>query len=159
VDTLPFAIQVGALSSLDAALAAADSLERRNARTIVAPIRLRGSRATYRLLVGPFANAAQAEVALRVLRAAGLVGTGVGGVVSVPLSLQLAAGLSRAAAEDARSKLRAAGVPTFLLGEADGTFAVYAGAYDAATQAALLEDLLTPTGSAGALVPRVGYLP
>jgi len=159
IDTLPFAIQIGTWPSLAAALASADSLERHGARTIVAPIRPPGSRATFRVLVGPFGNSTQASLSLRGLRAAGLVPVGVGDVVSVPLSLQLAAGLTRGTAEDARTKLRAAGVPSFLLGEGDGTFTVYAGAYDAATQAALLQDLLTPTGSAGMLVPRVGYVP
>lgn len=159
IDTLPLAIQIGTWPTLAAALSSADSLERHGARTIVAPIRPPGGRATFRVLVGPFGNSTQASLSLRGLRAAGLVPVGVGDVVSVPLSLQLAAGLNRATAEDARTKLRLAGVPSFLLGEGDGTFTVYAGAYDAATQAALLEDLLTPTGSAGMLVPRVGYVP
>jgi hypothetical protein len=159
VDTLSVAIQVGTWSTLQAALANADSLERHGARTIVAPIRPSGAPATFRVFVGPFARATQATLALGGLRAAGLVPVGAGRVVSVPLSLELAAGLTRDAAENARADLRRAGVPAFVLGSPDGTFAVYAGAYDAATQAALLQDLLTPTGSAGTLVPRVGYVP
>ena len=46
-----------------------------------------------------------------------------------------------------------------LLRQADGAFRLYAGAYGAATQAVLLQDLLTPTGAAGDLVPRVGSVP
>jgi hypothetical protein len=96
---------------------------------------------------------------LGALRAAGLVPATGGGVADVPLSLGLGVAMSHTEALAERDRLRAAGVPVFLLGQSDGSFRLYAGAYEAGAQASLLQDLLTPTGGAGSLGPRAGYVP
>ena len=159
VESLPFAVQVAATRTLQAALAAADSLEADTVPVVVAPIRIAQRGAFFRIYAGPYASAARADSALRSLRARGLLTAGSGTVDSVPLSVALSAGLAPEAARAERARLRAAGVPVFLLRQADGSLRLFAGAYGAATQAVLLQDLLTPTGSAGDLVPRVGSVP
>jgi hypothetical protein len=63
------------------------------------------------------------------------------------------------AARAERARLRGIGVPAFVLGQADGTYRLYAGAYGKAEQAAYLDSLVTSTGSAGQLGPRVGFHP
>ena len=108
---------------------------------------------------GPYASAARADSVLNALRAAGTIAPTAGTRDSLPLSVALGAGLTREAALAERSRLRTAGVPAFILGAPDSTFRLFAGAYSASAQAALLQDLLTPTGSAGELVPRAGYVP
>mgnify|MGYP001609167212 FL=1 len=77
----------------------------------------------------------------------------------MPLSFALAGGLGPNAAQAERSRLREAGVPCFILGQADGTYRLFAGAYESAAQAAALHTLLSATGGAGELVPRVGFVP
>jgi hypothetical protein len=159
VESLPFAVQVAATRTLPAALLVADSLEADTVPAVVAPIRLAQRGAVYRVYAGPFATRERADSVLGRLRARGVVGRTAGTVDSVPLSVALGRGLAPEAARAERARLRGAGVPVFLLRQADGAWRLYAGAYAAATQAVLLQDLLTPTGSAGELVPRVGSVP
>ena len=159
VESLPFAVEVRSGRAMPAALLLADSLESRHVPAIVAPIRLRGAAALWRVYAGPYASLARADSALTALHAAGVIAANDGVVDSVPMSFALAGGLTRDAALAERARLRAAGVPTFILGQADGNYRLYAGAYEASTQAALLQDLLTPTGSAGILLPRAGTVP
>ena len=79
--------------------------------------------------------------------------------VLVPLSLALRRVATSVAARAERGRLRAAGIPAFTLGQADGTYRLYAGAYGTPEQAAYLDSLVTSTGSAGQLGPRVGFHP
>jgi len=159
VESLPFAVQVAATRTLVTALTVADSLEVDTVPSVVAPIRLAQRGAYFRVYAGPFATQARADSALRALRARGILAAQGGTVDSVPLSVALSGDLTADAARAERARLRAAGVPVFLLRQQDGAYRLYAGAYAAATQAVLLQDLLTPTGSAGDLVPRVGSVP
>jgi hypothetical protein len=159
VESLPYAVQVAATRTLPAAFVIADSLEADAVPAVVAPIRLAQRGAFFRVYAGPYATQARADSTLRILRARGFLAAGAGTVDSVPLSVALSRGLAPEAARSERARLRAAGVPVFLLRQADGSLRLFAGAYGAATQALLLQDLLTPTGSAGDLVPRVGSVP
>jgi hypothetical protein len=159
VESLPFAVQVAALSDLVDAFVAADSLQAHGTPAIIAPVRLRGRGVRYRVHAGPFASAVRADSVLAALRNAGTITSTAGTRDSLPLSIALGAGLTRGAARAEQLRLRTVGVPAFILGAADGTFRLFAGAYSASAQAVLLQDLLTPTGSAGELVPRAGYVP
>jgi cell division septation protein DedD len=141
------------------AFAMADSLEAHGTPAIVAPLRLRGRGVFYRVHAGPFASAAHADSVLTALRASGLIARTAGTRDSLPLSVALGAGLTQGAARAERIRLRAAGVAAFILGSSDSTFRLFAGAYNASAQGKMLQDLLTPTGSAGDLVPRAGYVP
>lgn len=155
VESLPWTVPVASLPSLAEALALADSLEQRHVPAIVSPVRVRG-RATFRVHAGPFTSRSSADSELAQVRASRFAS---GGPDSMPLSVALAGGMSRTQAFAERARLRLVGVPTFILGQDSGTFRLYAGAYDASAQAALLTDILTPTGGAGTLVPRSGYVP
>ena len=159
VESLPYTVQIAALPSLASAFALADSLEARGHPTIVAPIRQPGRAALYRVHTGPYATSARADSALAALRGAAVLAANAGAAVMTPLSVALSGPHTREAALAERTRLREAGVPAFILGDSVGTFHLHAGAYDAAAQATLLQDLLTPTGGAGVLAPRTGYVP
>lgn len=155
---LPFALQVAVLPRLAEAFALADSLEAHGARTIIAPGLVNGRGKFYRVHAGPFASRARTDSARAALAASGMLPRGAGMVTSVPLSVALSGTLSRGAAASERTRLRRAGVPAFVLGQPDGTYRVYAGAFARAVSRTLLHDLLTPIGGAGDLVTRAGIV-
>lgn len=158
VDTLPFAVQVSAWTSLVFALDAGDALEGHGLPPIIAPTRL-GRRLWYRVYTGPVATRGAADSLLGALRAAGLDRPRTAAAALVPLSLALRRVASAAAAGAERQRLRGAGIPAFVLGQADGSYRLFAGVYDAPEPAAYLDSLVTSTGSAGQLGPRVGFRP
>ena len=158
VDTLPFAVQVSAWTSLVFALDAGDALELRGLPPMISPIRL-GDRLWYRVYVGPVATQDAADSLIGAVRGAGLDRPRTAVAVLVPLSLALRRVASAVAARAERGRLRAAGIPAFILGQADGAYRLYAGAYAAPAQASYLDSLVTSTGSAGQLGPRVGFHP
>lgn len=156
---LPFALEIAVLPRLAQAFQVADSLEAHGARTMIAPGSVHGRGIFYRVHAGPFATRARADSARAALALGGLLARGAGTVTSVPLSVVLAGPLSRGAAANERTRLRRAGVPSFVLGQSDGTYRVYAGAFARAVSRTMLHDLLTPTGGAGELVTRAGIVP
>ena len=158
VDTLPFGVQVSAWTSLVFALDAGDALEGQGFAQMIAPIRL-GSRLWYRVFAGPVATQDAADSLLGAVRGAGLDRPRTAVPVLVPLSLALRRVATVVAARSERGRLRAAGIPAFILGQADGTYRLYAGAYGTPEQAAYLDSLITSAGSAGQLGPRVGFHP
>jgi hypothetical protein len=158
-EPLPFALEVAVLPRLAEAFAMADSLEAHGARTMIAPGRVHGRGVYYRVHAGPFATRARADSARAALTLGGLLARGAGTVTSVPLSVALVGPLSRGGAANERTRLRRAGVPAFVLGQSDGTYRVYTGAFARAVSSTLLHELLTPTGGAGELVTRAGYVP
>jgi hypothetical protein len=158
VDTLPFAVQVSAWTSFAQALEDADSIEGRGFLPIIAPVRLART-IWYRVYVAPVATQDAADSVLRAVRAAGLDGSNAAKVALVPLSLALRRAATPLIARTDRVRLREAGVAAFVLGRADGSYQLFAGAYQSADQAAYLDSVLTSTGSAGRLGPRVGFRP
>lgn len=158
VDTLPFAVQLSAWTSVSQALEDADSARGRGFTSMVAPLRLRGA-LWFRVYVGPVASQNAADSLLGAVRAAGLDGSGTADVVLVPLSFALRRLATLGAARADRDRLRAAGIGAFVLGQADGSYRLFAGAFDTPDRAAYLDSLLTSTGSAGPLGPRVGFRP
>jgi hypothetical protein len=156
---LPFALEIAVLPRLAEAFAVADSFEAHGARTMIAPGSVHGRGTYYRVHVGPFATRVLADSARTSLMASGMLARGAGTVASVPLSVALAGPLARGAAANERTRLRRAGVPSFVLGQGDGTYRVFAGAFARAVSRSLLNDLLTPTGGAGELVTRAGNAP
>lgn len=159
VDTLGYAVQVSAWSSLRDAYVDADSLEQGGTPTIVVPVELPRLGRRFRVYAGPLRDSSAADSMLVRLHSGGWLPVGEGAVATVPLSFALAGGLGPNAAQAERSRLREAGVPCFILGQADGTYRLFAGAYESAAQAAALHTLLSATGGAGELVPRVGFVP
>jgi len=158
VDTLPFAVQASAWTSLVFALDAGDELEARGFAPMIAPIRI-GSRVWYRVYAGPVASQDAADSLLAAVRDAGLDRPRTAVPTLVPLSLAMRRVASADAARAERARLRGIGVPAFVLGQSDGTYRLYAGAYATPEQAAYLDSLVTSIGSAGQLGPRVGFHP
>jgi hypothetical protein len=158
VDSLPFAVQVSSWTALEPALDAADALEERGFLPIVTPLRL-GTQLWYRVYVGPVATQDAADSLRVAVRAAGFDRPLAAVGSRVPLSYALERLVTPAAARAARARLRAAGVPAFVLGRADGSYQVFAGAFQSAEQASYLDSLLTSNGRAGRLGPRVGFRP
>jgi hypothetical protein len=58
-----------------------------------------------------------------------------------------------------RDSLRAHGVPAFLLAEPGGRLRLYAGAFENAAEAAVLDSLLFTLGRVRRLGTRVGFVP
>ena len=158
VDTLPFAVQVSAWTSLAFALDAGDALEARGFAPMIAPIRLAG-RLWYRVFTGPVATQDAADSLLAALRDSGLDRPRTAVPILAPLSVALGRVATLPAARAARLRLRGWGIPAFVLGQSDGTYRLYSGAYGTPDQAAVLDSLVTSTGSAGQLGPRVGFHP
>ena len=158
VDTLPFAVQVSAWTRFAQALEDADTIEGRGFLPMIATVRLQRT-TWYRVYVGPVDSQDAADSLLGTVRAAGLDGSNAATVSLVPFSLALRRTGTLLAARAERSRLRAAGVAAFVLGQADGSYQLFAGAFDSPDQAAYLDSLLTSTGSAGQLGPRVGFRP
>jgi hypothetical protein len=158
VDSLPFAVQVSAWTSLAFALDASDALEGRGIPPVVVPIRL-GQQVWYRVYAGPVPTEDAADSLLDAVRAAGFDRGLTAGTALVPLSLGLRRVAGPMVARSERARLRAVGIPAFVLGQADGSYRLYAGAYAEPAQAAYFDSLLTSTGNAGQLGPRVGYRP
>jgi len=159
VESLPFALDVAIVPELEGALAAADSLEAHGARTIVAPFHLKGRPTRYHVQAGPFATRARADSVRAALFAQGVLPRGAGRVARVPMSVAFSDRLGRTAALAERARLRRLGVPTFVLGQADGSFRLYAGSFDRPLSMLALTEMLPSIGSAGAIVPRAGYVP
>jgi hypothetical protein len=158
-DTLGYVVQVSAWSSLRDAYVDADSLEQGGTSAIVVLVELPRLGRRFRVYAGPLRDASTADSVLGSLRTGGWLRPGEGAVAALPLSFALAGGLGPNAAQAERAKLRTAGVPCFILGQADGTYRLFAGAYETVVQAAALQTLLSATGSAAELVPRVGFVP
>ncbi len=157
-DSLPYAVQVSSWTSLVFAADAAGALEERGVPAIVAPLRL-GGRIWYRVLAGPVATQDLADSLLSVLREAGFDRPRTAQPVLAPLSVALQRFATLAAARGGRARALAAGLPTFVLGQADGSYRLYAGAFATPAEAAYLDSLVTSTGSAGPLGSRVGFRP
>ena len=136
-----------------------DSLEAHGTRTIVSPMRISGLGVRHGVFAGPFATKERADSARAALVRGRLIPAGGGAVASRPMSVALSGPLTAAAAAAERARLRRAGVATFVLGHAGGTVRLYTGAFGRTVSMSMLQDLLTPTGGAGELVPRAGYVP
>ena len=158
VDSLPFVVQVSSWTSLAPALDAADALEGNGFLPIISPVRL-GAQLWYRVCVGPVATQDAADSLRSAVRTAGHDQSLAAAPVLAPLSLTLVRVVTPGAARTERARLRATGIPAFVLGLADGSYQLFAGAFQRAEQAAYLDSLLTSTRRAGRLGPRVGFRP
>jgi hypothetical protein len=158
VESLPYAVELLTSTSRATALMRGDELERAGVPAIVSPQEV--ARVTsYRVYAGPLPNRRSADSLVRVLRQNRLDRSRRARPVSVPLSFMLAQAGDTAAARVEAARLREAGVPAFALGQADGTYRLYAGAFTSRAEARYLDNLLTAARSAGILGPRVGFRP
>jgi hypothetical protein len=158
VDSLSWALQLAAWPDTTASFAQADSVESLGLPVAVTPVELRG-RLWYRVHLGPAASDSAARAMLARLRLAGYTAAGASQPARLPLSLALRSGFTPNQAQLARAHLRRSGVGAFVLGRADGRYALFAGLFADSSEAPVLRRLLPPTDSAAGLGPRVGFLP
>lgn len=157
--SLPWMVQVSTWDSLARALAEVDTLRAHGVPALVTPVRI-GQQVAYRVHGGPLANKSAADSLLDSLRAARRADP-VGSIsVEVPLSFPVdSTALDPRRAAALGDSLRAAGVATFALAQADGRVRLYAGAFESRAEAAFLDSLLQTLGRACRLGVRVGHRP
>jgi hypothetical protein len=157
-DSLPWVVQVSAWNDLPRALEALDTLAARGVRALVTPVRV-GKRISYRVQAGPLATMADAERLLDTLRAHSLADPAGSVALMLPLSFAIGGGGSGAQVRAERDSLRAHGIPAFLLADPGRRLRLYAGAFEHAGEAAVLDSLLFTLGRVRRLGPRVGFVP
>jgi hypothetical protein len=158
VDSLPFAVVLLSSASRATAFTSGDDLEHAGIPTLISPVRI-ARRVWYRIYAGPAATERSADSLLERVNRAGLGAFRSAKAVRVPLSFALRRVADSAAARGERARLRRAGIPTFVLGRADGRYQLFAGAFESRSQAAYLGGLLRSTRNPGVLGPRVGRRP
>ena len=113
----------------------------------------------YRVFVGAYQARAAADSLLGTLRRIGTLAPDAGRVVHAPLAVRVrdhvAVGYAHAIATDYRDK----GIPVYALMQDDGTFTLYAGAFETPAQAALLMSTLRAAGEDPVVVYRTGRVP
>jgi hypothetical protein len=112
----------------------------------------------YRLTVGAFPRAAQAESLLRELRRDGVLnaGTASGNVVRLPYALLVEDRVLASQAPRRVVELKARGAAVYALSRGDGTVGLYAGAFEEPEESALLLAQLRRAGLRPLLVYRTG---
>jgi len=158
VGSLPFAVELLSSTTRTSAFASGDDLEHAGIPTLISPVRI-ARRIWYRVYAGPVATSGSADSLMDAVRHAGLGSFSSAKAVRVPLSFAVAQAADSAGARDARARLRRAGIPSFVLGRADGGYGVFAGAFAARSEAAYLDGALRSARSPGVLGPRVGRRP
>ncbi len=159
-DSLPWIVQVSAWNDLPRALEAVDTLAARGIPALLTPLRV-GRSVAYRVQAGPFATMPEAEALLDTLRAASLADPDGSAAVALPLSFQLTtpSGTTPDLVRADRDSLRAAGVAAFVLAEPGGRLRLYAGAFEHAEQAQVLDSVLFTLRRARRFGTRIGTLP
>jgi hypothetical protein len=155
VEPLPFAVELLSSTTRSTAFMSGDDLEHAGIPTLIAPVRI-GRRIWYRVYAGPVATQRSADSLLDAVTRAGLGSFRSARAVRVPLSFALRRVADSTAVREERARLRRAGIPSFLLGRADGAYELFAGAFAARAEAAYLGGLLRSARSAGVLGPREG---
>ena len=157
--SLPWMVQASAWADRERAFAELDTLRSHGVPGIVTPVWI-GRRTMYRIHAGPLADKNAADWLLDSLRASRRADP-VGSIaIQVPLSFHLdSTALDPGRAIALSDSLRAGGISTFLLEQADGRVRLYAGAFESRGEAAVLDSLLQTLGRAGRLGVRVGHRP
>ncbi len=109
----------------------------------------------YRVVLGAFPTAADAEAALVGLWRAGLVESGEGAILRTPQAFDLGIRESDAAWEETQ-RLRERGIPAYSVEASLGTARIFVGAFEIPDQAAVVGSLLTAAGLTATLITRTG---
>ena len=119
-----------------------------------APVLVQGA-PWFRVLVGAYANRAQADSLLGALRARNEVPSGLGEVVHAPYAF-LVDSVSAGAVAGLLKYFADRGQPVYALRQADGSARLYAGAFETREQATLFVDAIRASGIRPVLVYRIG---
>ncbi|MBI4502227.1 MAG: SPOR domain-containing protein [Gemmatimonadetes bacterium] len=149
-DSLYYSVQVAAHNTLPEAMVQAEQLERDGRVAIVSPALLGAQAVWYRVLIGALPTARAADSVLQELWQARLLERPQGTILRTPEAYRI-----RARGADVTA-LRGRGIPAYIVPAADGTTLVYAGAFDVAEQALMIDSLLASAHLTGTLVKRTG---
>jgi hypothetical protein len=114
------------------------------------------SRPWFRALVGAWTQRREAEAWLASQRAIGVMGATAGRVVTVPYALLLEDSLAVRETAAAVSRWESVGIRAYGLLQDDGRVRVFAGAFESASQAGWLANMLRDTGATPLLAYRTG---
>lgn len=155
-DTLYYSVQVAAFNALPAAMQYANRLAPNAGLVTVTPVSLGRQGVWYRVVVGALPSPSAADSVRRALWRDGLVDRPQGTILRTPNAYLLNTYPSRGAAEDGAQGVRDQGVPAYIVAEANGTFRLMLGAFEAPEQATAADSLLRALGSRATLITRIG---
>lgn len=110
----------------------------------------------YRVFVGAYRVRAAADSLLGMLRQRGLLAANAGRVVRAPLAVLVRDKVPFSDAHTIATAYRAKGIPVYALVQDDGSYTLYAGAFESPEQAALLLSTLRAAGEDPVVVYRTG---
>jgi cell division septation protein DedD len=145
-----FSLHVGSFQTREAAARAAAALRAEGAAAFVAPVLLEGKGQWYRVFADALPDRPAGEARLREVLATGAVPEG--HVRETPWALYLGTYASPSEAAAAREKVARSGISAYALG--DGPVHLYAGAFETAADAELLNRELRDRGFEAELVRR-----
>jgi hypothetical protein len=125
------------------------------AATLSAPVVGADSTTWHRLVSGAFSDSLSAENFLASLRSRGVLATG-GVVLYTPFAFLLDSALDNTIASVRVSAYRGRGIPAYALRDTAGVWRIYAGAFAAAADGALLKKRLDSLNIQSTLLVRVG---
>lgn len=153
----PYAVQFVAANTLEGAnFELRERLKSVPAGTI-SPVPIGTDRITwYRVVGGAYPDIRSADSLLAAVRGARIVGGTAGFVVRVPFALLVDSAMTGEALATKLEPYRTRGLPVYALAQPDGSSLVYAGAFAAPADAAVLQDSLSSAGIRTLLVYRKG---
>jgi cell division septation protein DedD len=149
---LAYSLHVGSYQTFDAAQRAALALRARGLDAFVAPVLLEGKGEWHRVFVDALPDAPASQQSLARARESGAVAEGA--VRETPWALYLGTFATRELAQELISRLARSGISGYAVGA--GPVHVYAGAFEAAGDAEILNRQLRDRGFESALVRRRG---
>lgn len=110
----------------------------------------------YRVFVGAYHTRASADSLLGMMRRRGLLAASAGRVVEAPLAVLVRDKVPFSDAHTIATSYRAKGIPVYALVQDDGSYTLYAGAFESPEQAGQLLSTLRAAGENPAVVYRTG---
>src|SRR5574341_450816 len=154
-DSLFYSVQVAAFSQAAQATAHARDFSDADAAT-VSPVRLGRQGLWFRVIIGAFPTATEADSLLRALWRSGAVERPNGAILRTPHAFVLAREANLEAARERARGLRRQGVAAYIVPAPGGSAVVAAGAFETADQGRAADSLLRLSGLEPALAHRMG---
>jgi hypothetical protein len=154
-DSLFYSVQIAAFSQADQAAAYAEDFDAVDGAT-VSPVQLGRQGLWFRVVVGAFATAGDADSLLRAWWQRGTVERPNGTILRTPHALLVEHNASPEAARETAQGLRRQGVAAYIVPAPDGSALVLVGAFETPDQAGAADSLLRLTGLQTTLAYRMG---
>lgn len=154
-DSLFYSVQVAAFNRADQAAAYAQDFGGADAAT-VSPVRLGRQGLWFRVIIGAFPTASDADSLLRAWWRRGAVERPNGTILRTPHAFLVGREATPEAAHELAGGLRRRGVAAYIVPAPDGSALVLVGAFEAPDQARAADSLLRLTGLSATLAYRMG---